>query len=144
MAIRERWNIVVGEPARRVIVPSTACLWVIGGYILTGAVMFAEWEQWSYLDSTYFCVTSLCKLGLGDFVPGANISASQSGNNTKLVINFVYMLVGLGLVAMCYNLMREEVRVKVREAREDLAQCLDDAQARLLVCMAKCGLYKSY
>lgn len=131
------------EPPRRVIVPSTACLWVIGGYIMTGAIMFAEWESWSYLDSTYFCVTSLCKIGLGDFVPGANILASKSGNNTKLVINFVYMLVGLGLVAMCYNLMREEIKIKVKEMREDFRQCLEDTRLRLLVCLSRCGINKS-
>lgn len=126
------------EPPKRIIVPSTACLWVIGAYVLTGAIMFAEWEKWSYLDSTYFCVTSLCKLGLGDLVPGANITASQSGSQTKLVITFVYMLLGLGLVAMCYNLMREEVRVKVEEVREDFAQCLEDTRMRLSVCCNKC------
>lgn len=131
------------EPRRRVIVPSTACLWVIGGYILTGSIMFAEWEKWSYLDSTYFCVTSLCKIGLGDLVPGANISASKTGNNTKLVINFVYMLVGLGLVAMCYNLMREEIKIKVQEMKEDFKQCLEDTRLRFLICCSKCGSNKS-
>lgn len=125
-------------PPKRIIVPSSACLWVIGAYVLTGTIMFAEWEKWSYLDSTYFCVTSLCKLGLGDLVPGANILASQSGNQTKLVINFVYMLVGLGLVAMCYNLTREEVKVKVAELREDMAQCLEDTRMRFLTCCNRC------
>lgn len=122
-------------PPRRIVVPSTACLWVIGGYVLTGAIMFAEWEKWSYLDSTYFCVTSLCKIGLGDLVPGA---ASKSGNETKLVINFVYMLVGLGLVAMCYNLLREEVRVKMTELKEDMSQCLEDTRLRFLHCCDRC------
>uniref|UniRef100_A0A1B0CQM4 Potassium channel domain-containing protein n=2 Tax=Lutzomyia longipalpis TaxID=7200 RepID=A0A1B0CQM4_LUTLO len=93
---------------KKVIVPSTACLWVIIAYVVTGTVMFAEWEGWNYLDSAYFCVTSLCKIGIGDFVPGANILDSQSGKQTKLAINFVYMLFGMGLVAMAYNLMREE------------------------------------
>lgn len=124
---------------KRVIVPSTACLWVISGYVLTGAIMFANWEDWDYLDSTYFCVTSLCKIGLGDLVPGANIRESKGGNQTKLVINFVYMLLGMGLVAMCYNLMREEVRVKVREVKEDLGQCLEDVRVRLMNC---CGRKK--
>lgn len=119
---------------KRIVVPTTACLWVMGGYVLIGAIMFAEWEQWTYLDSAYFCVTSLCKLGLGDFVPG---TASQDGNESKLVINFIYILVGLGLVAMCYNLMREEVRVKVDEFREDFRQCLEDTRVRILECCRK-------
>ncbi|XP_024939319.1 two pore potassium channel protein sup-9 isoform X2 [Cephus cinctus] len=118
----------------RIIVPSTACLWVIFGYIAAGAIMFAEWEGWNYLDSAYFCVTSLCKIGIGDFVPGANILESKSGSQTKLVINFVYLLLGMGLIAMCYNLMREDVRVKARELREDLREALEDIRIKMLTC----------
>lgn len=126
------------DPPRRVIVPSSASLWVIGGYVITGALMFSAWEQWSYLDSTYFCVTSLCKIGLGDFVPGANIfSESQSGDHYKLVVNFIYMLIGLGLVAMCYNLMREEIRVKVSEMKEDMGQCLESTKLATMKCCDK-------
>lgn len=66
-----------------IIVPSTACLWVWLTYLATGTIMFAEWENWDYLDACYFCVTSLCKIGMGDFVPGANLQAA--GNQTKLV-----------------------------------------------------------
>lgn len=121
----------------RVIVPSTACLWVIGGYVLSGTVMFAEWEKWGYLDSVYFCMTSLCKIGIGDFVPGQNISDSREGNQTKLVINFVYLLLGMGLIAMCYNLMREEIRVRARETKKDFKRCLDDVQMQTVACYTR-------
>uniref|UniRef100_A0A182N0E9 Potassium channel domain-containing protein n=1 Tax=Anopheles dirus TaxID=7168 RepID=A0A182N0E9_9DIPT len=121
---------------KRIIVPTTACLWVITIYIATGTIMFAEWEKWTYLDSAYFCVTSLCKIGIGDLVPGANILDSQSGKPTKLVINFVYMLLGMGLVAMCYILMREEVRIKMQEIKEDTRLCLEDLSAKFAKC---CG-----
>ncbi|XP_058824825.1 TWiK family of potassium channels protein 12 [Topomyia yanbarensis] len=124
-----------GVPQRkRIIVPTTACLWVISIYIATGTIMFAEWEKWSYLDSAYFCVTSLCKIGIGDLVPGANILDSQSGKPTKLVINFVYMLLGMGLVAMCYILMREEVRIKMQEIKEDTRLCLEDMSSKFAKC----------
>ncbi|XP_035441060.1 TWiK family of potassium channels protein 7 [Spodoptera frugiperda] len=120
---------------RKITVPSTACLWVISFYIVTGTIMFGAWEKWNYLDSTYFCVISLCKIGFGDFVPGANIADSAGGSHLKLVINFIYVLLGMGLVAMCYNLMCEDVRVKVRELREDLKNCLDDITLKITVCM---------
>ncbi|XP_049768297.1 potassium channel subfamily K member 10 [Schistocerca cancellata] len=132
--LRRGGSVGPAPPPRRVIVPSTACLWVIAAYILAGTIMFAEWEGWNYLNSTYFCVTSLCKIGIGDFVPGANISDSHGGSQTKLVINFVYLLLGMGLVAMCYNLMREEVRVKVREVKRELGQCLEDTRTRMAYC----------
>jgi potassium channel subfamily K protein len=50
----------------KVIVPSTACVWVMMVYLLAGTIMFAEWEGWNYLDSLYFCVTSLCKVLVTD------------------------------------------------------------------------------
>lgn len=125
-------------PRKKIIVPSTACLWVIFAYIMTGSVMLKEWEDWKFLDAAYFCVTSLCKIGFGDLVPGADVSASNDGNQTKLVINFVYMLLGLGLVAMCYNLMKEEIRVKLKEMNEDFNQCLEDTKVRFMNCCRKC------
>jgi potassium channel subfamily K, invertebrate len=101
-----------------------------------GTIMFAEWERWDYLDAAYFCVTSLCKIGIGDFVPGANILDSlDKGNQTKLVINFVYLLLGMGLIAMCYNLMREEVKVKMQEVKRDMKRWLDSL--RITSCYGK-------
>lgn len=121
---------------QRIIVPSTACLWVIFGYVLAGAVTFAVWEKWDYLDSVYFCVTSLCKIGIGDFVPGVKgfKEGSKEGSQTKLVINFVYLLLGMGLIAMCFNLMREDVREKARELRQFLTRMLESIRIRLLIC----------
>lgn len=119
---------------KKVIVPSTACLWVISFYIAGGTIMFAEWEKWEYYDSVYFVVISLCKIGFGDMVPGAGAEASEMGNQSKLIINFVFILFGMGLVAMCYKLMREEVREKFREIKEDTKLCLEDVTQKFAKC----------
>ncbi|XP_071451646.1 potassium channel subfamily K member 15 [Hetaerina americana] len=133
--------------AVRVIVPSTACLWVLAGYVLVGTIMFAEWEGWNYLDASYFCVTSLCKIGIGDFVPGTGIKKSTAKGeggestmadtgegHTKLVINFVYLLLGMGLIAMCYNLMREEVVVRARDLKARISRWLESLRLRATEC----------
>ena len=112
-----------------IIVPSTACLWVWLIYLLVGTIMFAEWENWPYLDACYFCVTSLCKIGMGDFVPGKN--AAVVGSQTKLIINFVYLLVGMGVIAMCYSLMKEEVLLRLREFKADMIERLQDVGVRI-------------
>jgi len=39
-------------------------------------------------------------------------------SQAKLVITFVYLLVGMGVVAMCYYLLREEVTVKLSAFKE--------------------------
>lgn len=147
---------------KKIIVPSTACLWVIIFYVFTGTIMFANWERWSLLNSFYFCMTSLCKIGFGDFVPGASLTTAADVNaatqklreditadtnevselqritdqHSKLAINFIYMLLGMGLVAMCRNLMREEVRVKLKEMKEDTKLCVEDTRLRFVGC---CG-----
>ena len=117
------------DEAMVIIVPSTACLWVWLIYLLAGTIMFAEWENWPYLDACYFCVTSLCKIGMGDFVPGKN--AIGAGSQTKLIINFVYLLVGMGVIAMCYSLMKEEVLLRLREFKEDMIERLQDVGVRI-------------
>ncbi|XP_057653632.1 potassium channel subfamily K member 15 [Diorhabda carinulata] len=125
---------------KRIIVPSSACIWVMVTYVLAGAAVFSAWEGWGFLDSVYFSVTSLCKIGMGDFVPGAhfaNTTKEQTEGHSKLVLSYVYIFFGLGLVAMCYNLMREEIREKVKNIREDFAQCLEDTRLRIVECCKK-------
>lgn len=129
------------EIKKKIIVPSTACIWVLFSYILLGSLMFTYLDDWEFLNSMYFCVTSLCKIGMGDFVPETSTNATlpailKSEKNTKLIINFVYILFGMGLVAMCYELMREDIRDKIKEVKEDMTLCLEDMRLRLAAC---CG-----
>ena len=59
------------------------CLWVMCIYLLIGTVIFAEWEDWNYLDSVYFCVTSLMKIGFGDLVLGKDINFKICSGNSS-------------------------------------------------------------
>ena len=150
---RER-NARKGKMCFQVIVPSTTCLYAMTLYLVAGTVMFAEWEGWNYLDSLYFCFTSLAKIGFGDLVAGASMhladdggavtelntvttaspladSDSGSTDQVKLVTNFVYLLVGMGMVAMCYYLLREEVLVRVASARARLKEKLLRCRERM-------------
>ncbi|XP_063841629.1 TWiK family of potassium channels protein 18-like [Scylla paramamosain] len=132
-------EIEVGEEGdEAIIVPSTACIWVMIFYMTTGTIMFAEWEQWSYLDSCYFSFTSLAKIGIGDFVPGFGGGfgkAASHDSQTKLIINFMYLLIGMGLIAMCYTLMKEEIMLKLRGLEQDIKE-------KLYICGLKLGLYE--
>lgn len=42
-------------------------------YILSGAILFGRWEDWNYLDGSYFCFISLSSIGFGDLVPGDRV-----------------------------------------------------------------------
>ena len=96
-----------------------SCLVVMLVFVVGGAVLFSEWEGWGYVDGSYFCFTSLLTIGFGDFVPGQTLYNRGSDRHhdavdTKLILCAVYLLVGMALLAMCFNLMQEEVFMKIK------------------------------
>ena len=94
--------------------PITVSLVLIGGYLAVGALLFTLWENhWSYLVGFYFCFITLSTIGFGDYVPGTSLDAWAS--QAKLVICALYLLVGLALIAMCFDLMQEQARSQFRE-----------------------------
>ena len=110
------------EDLSLVTVPITTCLLVLLGYIMLGAALFSVWEGWTILDGAYFCFTSLMTIGFGDFVPGDsyiyNNSAAVSAveGNAKMVLGTVYLLLGLAIIAMVFNLMGEKLFTQVNLA----------------------------
>ncbi|CAF2987529.1 unnamed protein product [Rotaria sp. Silwood2] len=108
---------------RKTTIPISITLSLLTSYLILGAVLFSEWENWKFLDGAYFCFVTLATIGLGDFVPGKSITSTQVEG--KLVICALYVLFGLSLMAMCFNLMQEEVRAKFRRLGNKLG-IIDD------------------
>ena len=115
-----------------VTVPISLCLLVMVSYILGGAMLFSEWEGWGYLEGFYFSFITLSTIGFGDMVPGASISDNSDDSdsalgpssdpfNTKFILCSLYILVGMALIAMCFNLMQEKVVKGVRSLGKRLA-----------------------
>lgn len=93
-------------------VPITVCFVIVTAYILLGAMLFSLWEEWPYFQSVYFCFITLSTIGFGDVVPGYEHDAW--GNQAKRVSCTLYLLFGLALVAMCFELIQSECRQKFR------------------------------
>ncbi|CAF3345444.1 unnamed protein product [Rotaria socialis] len=108
---------------RKATIPISVTLSLLSSYLILGAVLFSEWENWKLLDGAYFCFVTLATIGLGDLVPGKSITSTQVEG--KLVICALYVLFGLSLMAMCFNLMQEEVRAKFRRLGNKLG-IIDD------------------
>lgn len=92
--------------------PITTCL-SFSRYICGGALLFARWENWGFLDGSYFCFISLSTIGFGDIVPGDSIIQSEV-IQISFILTAVYLMLGMALIAMCFNLMQEEVIHKTR------------------------------
>ncbi|XP_015600216.1 TWiK family of potassium channels protein 18-like isoform X2 [Cephus cinctus] len=90
-------------------IPISLCLAIIIVYICGGAVMFNRLEGWSLLEGSYFCFTSLGTIGFGDLVPGGRNAPSATLEELSLCACSLYILAGMGLIAMCFNLVQEEV-----------------------------------
>ena len=95
-------------------VPVFVSLMIIAVYILGGALMFSVWEGWDYLEGSYFCFVTLSTIGFGDYVPGSISGADSEGSKEKLIICCMYLMFGLAMIAMCFNLMQEDVNAKFK------------------------------
>ncbi|XP_052834075.1 TWiK family of potassium channels protein 9 [Octopus bimaculoides] len=93
-------------------VPTSLCILLIAAYIFAGALLFSLWEKWDYLTGSYFCFITLSTIGFGDIVPGTDIKSWSQ--QEKLVLCALYLVIGLSLIAMCFNLVQEDVKAKCR------------------------------
>ena len=60
------------------------------------------------------------QIGFGDFVPGT--SSYGETNHAKLYIDYFYLLFGMGVVAMNYYLLKEEVMMRVNQMRRKIRE----------------------
>ena len=97
---------------QKVNVPISVSFALMVGYIAVGALLFSICEQWEYLVASYFCFVTLSTIGFGDYVPGTSLDASAS--QEKMVLCALYLVFGLALLAMCFDLMQEEAKNKFR------------------------------
>lgn len=106
-------------------VPITISLTVMVSYVCGGAMLFGQWEDWDFLEGSYFCFISLSTTGFGDYVPGDSFNSS-SGVELSLIFCSMYLIIGMALIAMCFNLMQEEVIAKMRRCGQILGCIRED------------------
>ena len=102
-------RVMTTRDIHRVSVPIYVSLLLIAGYIVAGALLFTFWEKdWDFFIGCYFSFITLTTIGFGDYVPGASVNSWDS--QEKLVSCALYLIVGLSLIAMCFDLMQAEVK----------------------------------
>ncbi|XP_045769126.1 uncharacterized protein LOC123870017 isoform X1 [Maniola jurtina] len=94
-------------------VPIWLCVFLVASYIVMGTFLFKRWEGWAYLDAAYFCFITLTTIGFGDFVPAQGQSGEAADAVHSIALCSLYLLFGIALLAMSFNLVQEEVRANV-------------------------------
>lgn len=109
------------EPSRSVIkpVPIWLCVFLVVSYIVAGTFLFTAWERWPYLDSAYFCFITLTTIGFGDLFPAGRVNDSESFEK-NIAFCSLYLLFGIALLAMSFNLVQEEVIANVKKVAKTL------------------------
>ena len=108
----DAFDLDIDESEEKVTVPICVCLLIIATYIVAGSILFTLWEDWDPLTGSYFCFITLSTIGFGDIVPGTDMDEWSS--QEKLVLCSLWLAFGLSLLAMCFNLMQEEVKGKCK------------------------------
>lgn len=96
-----------------ILAPILLCFSIMVVYIVFGAVSLYYLEQWPLLDGVYFCFMSLSTIGFGDLMPGL-----RHESNTTTWFCAGYIMSGMALTAMCFNVLHEELAHRVQRVVE--------------------------
>lgn len=111
-----------------ILAPIILCFSIMLVYIAFGALALYQLERWPFLDGVYFCFMSLSTIGFGDLVPGMRREAA-----TTTWFCSAYIMSGMALTAMCFNVLHEELAHRVKR--------VVDAKARMATgaAVGSCG-----
>lgn len=94
-------------------VPISLTIVVAIMYLFIGAILFATWNGWSWIQGAYFSFVTLSTIGFGDYVPGWQEASTPIGR-LKLVVSSLYIVFGLAVLSMSFNLMMDEMISKFK------------------------------
>ena len=87
-------------------------------------ITFQKWEGWSMLDSSYFCFITLTTIGFGDLTP----DQKNTDGEVRIALCSLYLLFGIALICMSFNLVQEEVINNVKGLAMQLGIISDDEE----------------
>ena len=81
---------------------------VAGALVLAGTLFYWRFEDWTLIESLYFCIVTLTTVGYGDFSP------TTAGTQ---IFTIIYILTGFGvLVALLTSVAQQYIRIKREDA----------------------------
>ncbi|XP_045469717.1 TWiK family of potassium channels protein 7 [Harmonia axyridis] len=102
-----------------ILAPVLLCLCMMFIYICIGTFVLFRLENWSLLDGFYFCFMSLTTIGFGNMIPG-NDRMFRSNSNATIWFCSIYIVSGMALTAMCFNVVHDEIVHRLRHHQEKM------------------------
>lgn len=130
-------NLINFKDIKKINVPIHVSVLTVFAYILLGATLFSKWEDWEIGKGMYFCFVTLTTIGFGDVIPGTTLNARDETvqSQEKLALCALYIYFGLALIAMCFDLVQQEIRCKFRQlgTRLGILQVKDTPEKKVKV-----------
>lgn len=82
----------------------------ISGLILFGGIFYHNVEGWTYLNSFYFCISTLGTVGFGDVVP-----VTTPGK----IFTMIYIIVGIGAFLVFINTLTTNVAERRKRMKRE-------------------------
>lgn len=101
-------NVIGGEVDDEFNLPVSLALLILFLYMLLGAFIFMNTDDWTFVDSIYFVFVSVSTIGFGDLTPKSEWC---------MIALSIYLLFGLALTSMCINVIQEQLAVAFEEAK---------------------------
>ncbi|XP_050677310.1 TWiK family of potassium channels protein 18-like [Leptidea sinapis] len=114
-------------------------------YIVLGTFVFHATENWNLLDGCYFSFSSLATIGFGNLKPGLYASTvSAKTEDIAIGVCCIYILVGIVFIAMCFNLIQEDLAIALRNltalcggsSKSRAIHSIDPADAKITMSVA--------
>lgn len=107
-----------------ILAPILLCLCIMFIYIVIGTVVLYRLDNLRPIDGFYFCFMSLSTIGFGNLVPGTGHPnrKKQGLDNTTLWFCSIYILSGLALTAMCFNVVHDEIIHRLKHRQKQWSQ----------------------
>lgn len=103
-----------------ILAPILLCLCIMFIYIVIGTIVLYKIDNLRPIDGFYFCFMSLSTIGFGNLIPG---HTKHSGSeNTTLWFCSIYILSGLALTAMCFNVVHDEIVHRLKHQQKEWSQ----------------------
>ncbi|XP_046330339.1 TWiK family of potassium channels protein 18-like isoform X3 [Haliotis rufescens] len=102
-------------------IPISFAIGILVLYIFLGAIMYALWEKWSFLESFYFVFISISTIGFGDVLPA---------HPKFFLLSSVYVFIGLSLVSMCVNVAIEFFSKTIDKAKVNIDRAKTKAKEK--------------
>ena len=103
----------------KITVPLTVTMALIAGYLFMGSLLFGVWEGWDWPKAAYYCFITIATIGFGDVVPGS-ATFDGAGDQLKTIGASVYIVFGMAIMSMAFNLIQEEIVYKFTWVAEKL------------------------